>query len=703
LNNALAQEMERFRIAGNAPDGALRGLYIDECEVDDLLNALRPGSGEPGGAAAVSDRVVILADRFGLLPFDVQALLICVAPDLDLRYERVYAYLQDDVGRKRPTVDLALRLLCPAMYQRLDARARFSSEAPLRRRGLLTLRGTGDDLVMSQLACTLQADERVVGYLLGSDAPDPRVNSFATILPQIGAEEATARAGAEEAAEAIQGAESTQADGLSRLSCLASTITDGLTAYGSRAAVIMTGDAGSGRRLLAEQACRRLGLGLLAVDTSRLVAASALPSSAASAESIRILCREAVLQGAGIYLADAQLLWSEGDSVATVRATVLDELRDWQVLVLFGGDAGWEGPSALGNIGLLRVDLPTPGPGERLALWRTAVRETGASLVSLEQSLADLAASFHFTPGQIRNAVSHARGLAAARGVAADGLTAADVYAGSRAVSGRDLVKLCRELTPRARWRDIVLPDDSISQLRELCSTVRHRDRVIDDWGFASRLSTGTGTTALFAGPSGTGKTMAAEVIAGELGLSLFRIDLSGVVSKWIGETEKNLDRVFRAAENSNAILFFDEADALFGKRSEVRDAHDRYANVEISYLLQKMETYAGIAILATNMRQQLDEAFLRRLSFNVLFPLPDEDERYRIWQAVWPPELPCAADVDLAALSRHKLAGGNIRNIVLAAAYLAADEGAVTMTHLRHAVRREYQKLGKQITGEEP
>jgi SpoVK/Ycf46/Vps4 family AAA+-type ATPase len=266
-------------------------------------------------------------------------------------------------------------------------------------------------------------------------------------------------------------------------------------------------------------------------------------------------------------------------------------------------------------------------------------------------------------------------------------------------VSARNLTTVSTEIVPKASWERLILPQDSVDQLQELCSAVRHHGIVLEQAGFSQRLSGGTGITALFAGVSGTGKTMAAEVVAGELGLPLFRVDLAAVVSKWIGETEKNLDRVFAAAADSNAILFFDEADALFGKRSEVKDAHDRYANLEISYLLQKMEHYPGTAILATNMRHQLDDAFLRRISFMIVFPLPEPPERARIWQAVWPPELPRAADVDFAALARVKLAGGNIKNVVLAAAHLAVAQGRpVGTADLLHAIRREYQKLGKQM-----
>jgi SpoVK/Ycf46/Vps4 family AAA+-type ATPase len=245
-----------------------------------------------------------------------------------------------------------------------------------------------------------------------------------------------------------------------------------------------------------------------------------------------------------------------------------------------------------------------------------------------------------------------------------------------------------------------VLPEDSLAQLREICRRVTYRQNVLGQWGFGRKFSAGKGVNALFAGPSGTGKTMAAEILAGELGLDMYKIDLAGVVSKYIGETEKNLDRIFKTAHDANAILFFDEADALFGKRSEVRDSHDRYANIEISYLLQKIEEYEGVAILATNLRQNMDESFVRRLAFTVHFPLPDKASRQRMWTGIWPADTPLAPDLDLDFLAgQFKLSGGNIRNIALAAAFLAAgDGGVVTMAHLLHATRREYQKMGKTI-----
>jgi SpoVK/Ycf46/Vps4 family AAA+-type ATPase len=276
--------------------------------------------------------------------------------------------------------------------------------------------------------------------------------------------------------------------------------------------------------------------------------------------------------------------------------------------------------------------------------------------------------------------------------------TVARLFSAARAQSGHELMALARIIEPRYTWNDIVLPEDALTQLQEICQRVAFRHRVLGEWGFDRKLALGKGVTVLFAGPSGAGKTMAAEILANELGLDLYKIDLSGVVSKYIGETEKNLERIFVAAENANAILFFDEADALFGKRSEVSDAHDRYANIEISYLLQRMEEYDGIAILATNLRQNLDDAFIRRTAFTIHFPFPDAEHRLRIWARIWPPETPLAADVDLQFLAeRCKLSGGNIKNVALAAAFLAAaEQRPVAMKHLQQAIRREYQKIGK-------
>jgi SpoVK/Ycf46/Vps4 family AAA+-type ATPase len=277
------------------------------------------------------------------------------------------------------------------------------------------------------------------------------------------------------------------------------------------------------------------------------------------------------------------------------------------------------------------------------------------------------------------------------------------LFAAARAYSNPRLSNLARKIEPRYTWDDIILPEDQLAILREIVAAVRGRPLVLDQWGVGAKLASSAGVTMLFAGPPGTGKTMAAEVIASEMGLDLYKIDLSSIVSKYIGETEKNLEKIFSEAQSSNAILFFDEADAIFGKRSEVKDAHDRYANIEISYLLQRMEAYDGVTILATNLRANLDEAFTRRLQFAVNFPFPDHHYRLRIWRTLFPPDVPRDENLDFELLARRfKLAGGNIRNIIVGAAYLAAADGlSVTMEHLFHGTRRELQKMGR-LVGEE-
>jgi SpoVK/Ycf46/Vps4 family AAA+-type ATPase len=308
------------------------------------------------------------------------------------------------------------------------------------------------------------------------------------------------------------------------------------------------------------------------------------------------------------------------------------------------------------------------------------------------------------TGGQIRDAAATARQIAAFQGHNDGRPTLDDLQEACRMHSNRKLETLARRIVPRYRWKDIVLPNDRMEQLQEICATLQYRPVVFGEWGFDAKLSLGKGLNVLFAGPSGTGKTMAAEILACELGLELYKTDLSTIVSKYIGETEKNLSRIFAEAASSNAILFFDEADALFGKRSEVRDSHDRYANIEVNYLLQEMERYEGMAILATNLRKNIDEAFVRRMHFVVEFPFPSAGDRLRIWQSVLPEDAPRASDLDLEFLAESfELSGGNLKNIALGGAFLAAsDGGRITMAHLIRATRRECQKIGKVLTGDE-
>jgi SpoVK/Ycf46/Vps4 family AAA+-type ATPase len=377
---------------------------------------------------------------------------------------------------------------------------------------------------------------------------------------------------------------------------------------------------------------------------------------------------------------------------------VFKAIAELSWLTFLAGSAAWHPPVEFMQQHIyIRVELPASTFETRKQLWEHCLNDGRAAISPPELTV--LANAFRFHTGQIHEAVHAARNLALSRDGVGYRLTVHDLYEACRLLSNQRLTHYAQKIHPKFTWDDLILPSDRKLQLREICQWVKYHHVVFDAWGFERRLSLGKGLNILFAGPSGTGKTMAAEIIAGELGLELYKIDLSVVVSKYIGETEKNLSRIFAEAASSNAILFFDEADALFGKRSEVKDAHDRYANIEINYLLQKMEEHEGIVMLATNLQKNLDEAFQRRLQFAVEFPFPDEDHRLCIWHSVFPPAAPLAADIDFHFLARRlKLSGGNIKNIAINAAFLAAEQAStIGMPHVIFATKREFQKLGRQ------
>lgn len=423
------------------------------------------------------------------------------------------------------------------------------------------------------------------------------------------------------------------------------------------------GRRGSGRRRTAEALAGELGITLLALDLARA------PVSTPDFEpALQLLFRQAWLQDALVYGEGLETL-QDNDRNPQAYQSLLAAVAEAGGVTILAGTQPWI-PPGQGLTGVITVDFPTPDADLRRDCWRSKL--LSEDIIFEPREVDALSDRFRLYSEQISDAIATGRNYARWRTAAqtAEDLpgevqpTLSDLFTAARAQSGHDLAALARKIEPIYTWDNIVLPADALAQMREICQQVEHRDQVLTKWGFGRKLSLGKGVNALFAGPTGTGKTMAAEIIVKELGLDLYKIDLSGVISKYIGETEKNLSRIFLAAENANAILFFDEADALFGKRSEVRDSHDRYANIEIAYLLQKMEQYDGIAILVTNLRQNMDDAFVRRLQFIVEFPFPDEANRDKIWRIHFPCETPRAPDIDYAFLARQfRIAGGNIKD----------------------------------------
>jgi hypothetical protein len=434
---------------------------------------------------------------------------------------------------------------------------------------------------------------------------------------------------------------------------------------------------------VAAAACSTLGTGLYAVP------ADALPADSGDlAAAVRLAEREAALSGTALLLDCFDL----DPAAETGRAAALRRFVEaCHAPLVLAGREGW----SLLRRGTVTLVVDKPSLKEQRGLWTGSL---GAAAPALNGQVDRLVAQFDLDAASIRSAAADVLARLDG-GTASPGELGSAVWEACRRQGRQRLDSLAQAIPPRAGWDDLVLPASQLRTLQDIGRQVRHRRTVYEAWGFASKSARGLGISALFAGPSGTGKTLAAEVLARDLGLDLYRIDLSSVVSKYIGETEKNLRRVFDAAEDGGAVLLFDEADALFGKRSEVKDSHDRYANIEVSYLLQRMETYQGLAILTTNMKSALDPAFLRRLRFVVQFPFPDAVQRAEIWRRVFPKETP-VANLDVDALARLNVAGGNIRNIALNAAFLAADAGQpVAMPHLLSAARSEYAKLEKSLT----
>lgn len=689
---------ERIRCAlsaGQGVDGtesandSFRGLYITPRDVD-LLLAQPPsqplfGHNRP---QTLPEHLPLpsgfsrLAKACRLSPFDIAVLFIALAPEFDLRYEKLYAYLQDDISRRRPTVDLALNLLCVTVQDKLERREHFSSTAPLLHHNLLRLIPDPNQPQPPLLSHYLTVDEQVTNFLLGQERLDSRLVPYCRILT-----ERAFRAGSQADMQEEAAYQQTLLTVIRRSLDVQRSVT-----------LYFHGPGSAWTLHTVEVLVGCMGASLLVLDVAR-----ALGSGADLEQLFKLALRDAMLHEAILCIHGVDVLCAP-DRILQYQRFV-EVLAQAEGLTILTGGEPWI-PSGSGPAGVIAVPVGMPDFAQRRAHWSHNLEIAGIPLGVSDVDA--LASRFRLMPDQISDAVVAASNAAQWRtdvrsddappSSARSHATVEEVFAAACAQSGRDLSKLVRKVDVKHTLDDIVLPPDQLAQLKEISEQGRHRHIVFGEWGFDRKLSMGKGLNVMFSGPPGTGKTMAAEIIARELHFPLYKIDLSQVVSKYIGETEKHLDRIFAAAQRTNAILFFDEADALFGKRTEVRDAHDRYANIEVGYLLQKMEEYEGVAVLATNVRQHMDEAFVRRMQVIVEFPFPDEMHRRHIWEIMFPREAPLASDVDLFLLAREvRLAGGNIKNISLAAAFYAAgDGGMIRMSHLIQAARREHQKLGR-------
>ena len=689
LDARLELEVRLWQLAGQNPNDRFRGLYVSDA---DALALTRHGMGAPWGSSAnlpedeeltlnnaleaaadhiketeiqadtqkINLRLKQLKETFSLSDFEWWALIVCLAPGLDLRYERIYSYLQDDVTRTYPSVNLILDLLLPEGLARLDLLSSFNQEAPLLYSRLLEPVEEPGKL-FNRLRQAFQISSGVIDWLLGHY-------------------DASAVKGGQ--AELLSAPESNDRyetpEGLPTASVLNSL----------RPFISLQGGDTAQQQLAAQQLAAALERPLLMV---RLASGEQVESAN---NIISLAVRDARMLNALLFISSCEVLI---DSNGCLLSPTYDYLRLMNDCVLLGSQRPLKfNPEMPGNdYPLMRLSFKELNAAERADLWLSAVEGVDDNLSRKEIEI--LAGQFNLSSGQIAAAASTAMSNALQEERA---LENSDLFNAARFHSEHHLDELTHKIEPRYSWEDLVVPSTATDMLKEMVDMVRLRPMVLENWGLGQKLTAGNGISALFSGPPGTGKTLAAQIMANQLGIDLYRIDLSTMVSKYIGETEKNLEHIFTEASSSNAILFFDEADAIFGKRSEVKDAHDRYANIEVGYLLQRMESYSGVAILATNLRANLDEAFTRRLQFIINFPFPDEEYRLNIWKVLMPPNLPTAPNLDLGLMAkRFKLSGGNIRNIIVSAAYVAAaDGGVVKMTHLLHGAKREIQKMGKLV-----
>jgi hypothetical protein len=740
LRDRIARLVEHRSSTDPTAADPLRGLYLTDEAVQHLLRPAadedRDGGGDGDGAGAGTaaaapladdigpdgDRLHRLAHRLGLSWLDTRILLAALAPDLDRAFEPLYGYLNDDVSRRRATIGLALDL-CGVPAHSAEGRARFHPSAPLVSLGLVVV----EEAERPFLGRSLRVPDRIAAHLISDDTPDPSLAGQVRVLPGTAV---AVRAGAtlpepERADPLVERLAKRLAAGPATVYLREQRDGDGIAC-----AAAALGAAGLPALHFTPTAGRRRGAGDDGQGDGNTGQGPGNDHDQGGhpGEPLAQLLREARLCGHAILVAPVP------DEPAAVAALVRTLAVD-DVTVLMAGtrpyDPQWSSDrdplvldaprqrtgdldtwsAALGTAGAAPDGTPDGPAGETtgpvtgdVAAGTARTATTGATTAATTGAdgfdLATVVAPYRLGGDRIRRVVQVAQGLAEFDGSA---LTAGHLRLAARQQSASGLERHARRIRPAVGWADLVLPEGPLTQLRELALRARHRDQVLGDWRLSAGGGRGRGVLALFAGDSGTGKTLSAEVVAAELGLDLYVVQLSSIVDKYVGETEKNLERVFTEADRTDAVLLFDEADSVFGKRSEVKDAHDRYANMESAYLLQRLESFDGIALLTTNLRANVDDAFTRRLDLVVDFPFPDAAQRLALWRHSLA-HVPCADDIEPGSVAREfELAGGSIRSAVVTAAYAAAGRGApVGTADLLAGARREYRKAGRLVLDED-
>ncbi len=634
---------------------------------------------EEAQLAAALDEIVALANTvpesplgrirrvFDLLDMDVYIAAFLLAPELDQDVERLFAYAIDDFSKKRVDLGFVARVFGAGNKKTEDlVLTRLADQSPLRRFGIVAVSSVNDAIPNSLR--TVRISDRMVDALRNHESIDESVRGICKIAAQPPALETLVFA-PEIVAQVARGL----------------GLTEDLPLYGP-ARLLLAGQEGVGRAMLVEALVGARGRRAVRIDLAALVA-----EGGRLTDRFAAALREAALRDA-VAILDGGSAFKD-DMPRTIADAISDACNALRVPIVFTLTTrpAW---LAAAVADLVELEIPPPTFSQRQTMWRQALPGDIAS----DEDLDIVAGRYAFVGAAIARAARRAAASARLRDPKKLHVTLEDLSDASRLTFSHRLGALAQRIPTGFRWDDLVLPPDTLEAVREVVRFARHRPFLLEQWGFAAKLPYGRGVSAILAGPPGTGKTMVAQLLANELGYDLYRIDLSQIVNKYIGETEKNLARVFEEAESSHAVLFFDEADSLFAKRTEVKSSNDRYANLEVNYLLQRMETYDGVTLLATNLEQGLDEAFKRRVRFSVQFELPEEAERKRLWISMFPPKVPLEANIDWDMIAkRFVMAGGYIKKAALRAALNAVSaQRAIGTTDIFEAARAEYREMGR-------
>jgi SpoVK/Ycf46/Vps4 family AAA+-type ATPase len=679
--------MERDGLIPLDPVAAVVGEETSIVDVVDAQERMQALLTEQLSKTDPKPSLIQLAESFALSPMEVDLLLMAIAPALDGTFNVLYGRLKGLNYRHHLDVDVALSVIAPDLVNRMEQRSMFSPQGNLLTHNLLRI-GRGQlDLGDGFLNLEIRLPDRLVTHLLGSDDVDHSLSAFSRLIEPTETLDRVVLSPAEKTkiVSLVSGHKN-------YLHALDAWGLGEAIPYGRGVTMLFSGPSGTGKTLTARAVAHHLGHRLLMVDTSRLT------NQAASFESnIENTLREARLQRAVLFFDECESLFHAGNRTTGSLSILLEALEQFDGVVILATNVPQALDEAVDRRILYRVDFEIPSPSMREEIWR--VHLPPSLPLSDDVDVNYLGRRFEFAGGYIKNAVLLAAGKAANRQEEGEAyVTQSDLMEAAYTQLRSRLNRWADREIANLRLDDLIVTDDVFGQITEIIDAVAAQQIVFREWGFSRKFNKGRGLSALFDGEPGTGKTLSAEIISAELGMSLYRVNVANVVSKYIGETEKNLTKVFAEARGAQSVLLFDEADSLFSKRVEVKGSNDRFANMEVNVLLQLIERYEGLVILTTNLKTSLDTAFERRLSFKVNFPFPEKETRSSIWSSLIPSEAPVEEGIDYELLGKHfELSGGSIKNAVLRAAYRAAAKGTmITMDHFEDAAKRECQAAGK-------